>query len=315
MAGFFLALLAVSQGEWNRTVPLLAGMAVLWAVGTVDDRRMVSPLLRVAVEIGLAYGLWQADLSWKLGLGSGLDLALTIAWIVAVVNAFNLFDNMDGAASTMALVTSAGVVALASIHHDAWLAVVAATLCGACMGFLPHNMASPARIFLGDGGSMPIGFAVAALVMIGSAEAAPAWQALIVGLLLVGVPALDTSLVMISRRRRGISILTGGRDHLTHRTRRRLRTARGVAMSLGAIQALVSALALFAIHGGATAVVLIVVLYLVAAATAIALLEAEDLEQTGAALSIAAAPDPRRTLVRHRGAAIVLAGFGVALGA
>src|SRR3954465_4541337 len=164
-------------------------------------------------------------------------------------------------------------------HDDTWLAVSAATLCGACLGFLPHNLASPARIFLGDGGSMPIGFAAAALVMIGSAEAVPAWQSLVLGLVLVGVPALDTCLVMVSRRRRGISILTGGRDHLTHRTQRRLRTARAVAMALGAIQALVSALALFAIQGGAAAVVLIVVLYLVAGATAIALFESEERKQ------------------------------------
>src|SRR4029079_4636883 len=107
-------------------------------------------------------------------------------------------------------------------------------------------------------------FGVAALVMVGSAEAVPAWQALVVGLLLVGVPALDTSLVMISRRRRGVSILTGGRDHLPHRTQRSLRTARAVAIGLGAIQALVSALALFAVKGGAASVALVIVLYLVA---------------------------------------------------
>ena len=99
---------------------------------------------------------------------------------------------------------------------------------------------------------MPIGFGVAALVMIGAAEAAPASQALVVGVLLVGIPALDTCLVILSRRRRGISILTGGRDHLTHRTRRQLGTARAVAMSLGAVQALVAALALFALRGGAS---------------------------------------------------------------
>src|ERR687885_1942643 len=210
-----------------------------------------------------------------LGLGGAADLALTIVWVVAVVNAFNLFDNMDGAASTMALVVSAGVVGMGVVHDDTWLAVAAATLCGACLGFLPHNLSSPARIFLGDGGSMPIGFAVGTLTMIGVSEAAFEWQSLAMGLLFVGVPALDTTLVMISRRRRGISILTGGRDHLTHRTQRRLRTARAVAMALGAVQALVSSLALFAVSGGATAVVLIVVLYLVAAATAIALLEAQ----------------------------------------
>src|SRR5215210_8138812 len=309
MVGFLLALVVVSIADWARTLPLVGGMAVLWAVGTIDDRHNVSPALRVGFEAVLAWWLWQAGLGWDVGLGGGVDLALTVVWVVGVVNAFNLFDNMDGAASTMALVVSGCAAVLGLLHGDNWLAVAGATLCGACLGFLPHNLASPARIFLGDGGSMPIGFAVAALVMIGAAEAAPASQALVVGVLLVGIPALDTCLVILSRRRRGISILTGGRDHLTHRTHRTLGTARAVAMALGAVQALVAALALFALRGGASSIVLIVVLYFVAAATAIALLEAVERERERVAeealpgLAVAAR-------ARERGLTLRLAAIG-----
>src|SRR5215210_7185428 len=196
MVGFLLALVVVSVTDWDRTLPLVGGMAVLWAVGTIDDRLNVSPLLRVAFEVVVAWMLWQAGLGWDLGLGGGVDLALTAAWVVGVVNAFNLFDNMDGAASTMALVVSACAAVLGVIHGDNWLAVAAATLCGACMGFLPHNLASPARIFLGDGGSMPIGFAVAALVMIGAAEAAPASQALVVVALRGGASSIVLIVVL-----------------------------------------------------------------------------------------------------------------------
>jgi UDP-GlcNAc:undecaprenyl-phosphate/decaprenyl-phosphate GlcNAc-1-phosphate transferase len=322
MVGFLLAMLAVTVADWDRTLPLVGGMAVLWVVGTVDDRRNVSPGIRVLFEVGVASLLWSSGLGWKLGLGGGVDLALTIAWVVGVVNAFNLFDNMDGAASTMALVVSACAAVLGIAHGDHWLAIAAATLCGACLGFLPHNLASPARIFLGDGGSMPIGFGVAALVMIGAAEAAPTSQALVVGLLLVGIPALDTCLVILSRRRRGISILTGGRDHLTHRTQRSLGTARAVAIALGAVQALVAALALFALRGGASSIVLIVVLYFVAAATAIALLEAVDREQERIAaealpgLAVAADPARRRSLsARAVAACALVAVAGLAAGA
>ncbi len=308
MAGFLLALLAFSTDDRGRTLPLLGGMLVLWVVGTLDDRRNLTVWVRVVVEVLLAAMLWAFDMGWDLGAGAGVDLVLTMLWVLAVVNAFNLFDNMDGAASTMALVVSAGVAIMGVVHDDAWLSVAAAALCGACLGFLPHNLTSPARIFLGDGGSMPIGFAVAALVMVGAAEAVPASQALIVGLLLVGVPALDTGLVMISRRRRGVSILSGGRDHLTHRTRRWLPTARAVAMGLGAIQALVSAMALFAIGGGGEAVLLVVVLYLVAAATAIALLEAtqrEDAVVTVTAPDGTAAPGPPRRRIPRLAPAVV----------
>ncbi len=74
---------------------------------------------------------------------------------MGVINSFNLFDNMDGQASTIAAVVSAGAAALAVNAGDVWVAVTAAALCGACIGFLPHNLTTPARIFLGDGGSMP----------------------------------------------------------------------------------------------------------------------------------------------------------------
>ncbi len=98
---------------------------------------------------------------------------------------------------------------------------------------------------------MPVGFAVAALAMIGVSEANAAWQSLAMGLLFVGVPALDTALRgRLAATRRGISILTGGRDHLTHRARKRLRTTRAVALALGGAQAVISALALVAIRGG-----------------------------------------------------------------
>ena len=272
IGGFLVAVLLLT-GDWDRTLPVAGGVLVLWVVGTIDDRRSLTPLPRLAVEFTVATGLWAAGLGWDLGLGPWLNLATTALWIIAIVNAFNLFDNMDGAASTMAAVVAAGLAVLGIARGDAWLSVMAVALSGACIGFLPHNLSSPARIFLGDGGSMPIGLAVAALTMIGVADAAPQWQSLAMGLLLVGVPALDTSLVIISRTRRGVSVLTGGRDHLTHRTQERLQTARAVAVALGGTQALVSALALVAIGVGSAAVVVAVLAYLVAAGVAIAVLE------------------------------------------
>jgi UDP-GlcNAc:undecaprenyl-phosphate/decaprenyl-phosphate GlcNAc-1-phosphate transferase len=272
-AGFVLATLLLASG-WSRTLPLVGGVVVLWIVGTWDDRREVAWWLRVIVELGLAAALWAAGLGWDLGLGGGVDLALTAFWIVAVVNAFNLFDNMDGQSATMGLVTSVGLATLGLVTGDAWLAIAATALAGACFGFLPHNLlAQPARIFLGDGGSMPLGFAVAALTMIGAADAAPAWQAIALGLLLVGVPALDTTLVVVSRRRRGISVLTGGRDHLTHRARQRLRTALAVALALGSVQIVLSLMAVAAAQGSAIWLAGAAILYLVALAVAVALID------------------------------------------
>jgi UDP-GlcNAc:undecaprenyl-phosphate GlcNAc-1-phosphate transferase len=272
MLAFALALL-LGPGDAARTLPLLAGAIVLLVVGTIDDRRTLSPGLRVAVEFALGVWLAASGLGWKLGAGGALDAAVTGVWVVAVVNAFNLFDNMDGAASTMALVVAAGACMLGLVKNEVWVAAGSAALCGACVGFLPYNLASPARIFLGDGGSMPLGFIVAALVAAAARSAEPSTLSLLVGFLLVGIPALDTCLVIVSRRRRGVSVLTGGQDHLTHRTRRRVRTARRVVLVLGSAQALVSALVILASNESSSALVYIVLAFVVCAATAIVGLE------------------------------------------
>ena len=295
VCGFVVAILLLA-GSWDRTVPLLSGVVVLWVVGTIDDRRTVAPLIRVGLEVALGAGLWALGLGWDLGAGPLVNLAISVFWIVAVVNAFNLFDNMDGATASMAAVVAGGLVLLGVAEGDTWLAVTAAALCGASLGFLPHNLfASPARIFLGDGGSLALGFAVAALVMIGVSDAAAAWQSLAMGLLFVGIPALDTTLVMVSRRRRGISILAGGHDHLTHRAHQRLRTARAVAVTLGGAQALISALAVVAISGGSTAILIAVVAYLVGLGVAVALLDAQSVDDAQAAPSAGVAAARRPT--------------------
>lgn len=272
MAAFVVVLLVFGD-DLSRTGPLLGAMAALWVTGTIDDRRSLSPRLRLVVEAALAVVIWAFDMGWDLGGPGALDALATAIWVIGVVNAFNLFDNMDGAAATMAGVVTATIAVLAALSDDAWLTVSAAALCGACLGFLPYNVASPARIFLGDGGSMPVGFGVAVLVMGAASEAASSWQGLGLGLLLVGIPALDTFLVIVSRRRRGVPILTGGRDHLTHRTRRWLRTPRGVAVALATSQALLAGLALTARDGGPMIVAALVGLYAVVAATVIALLD------------------------------------------
>jgi UDP-GlcNAc:undecaprenyl-phosphate GlcNAc-1-phosphate transferase len=251
ISGFVVALLAAAAGvDAGRSLLLAGAVAVLWAVGTVDDRRTVTPGVRVAVEVVLAAALWAADLGWDTGAGGVVDLPLTVAWIVVVVNAFNLFDNMDGAAGTIAFVAAGSASVFGLVEGDAWLAAGAGALAGACLGFLPFNLTPPARIFLGDGGSMPIGFAAAALVMAGTADALPPGQALPVALLLVGLPVLDTALVIASRRRRGISILTGGHDHLTYRVLPRLGTPRRVAVALGATQALLGTIAVLSADTG-----------------------------------------------------------------
>ena len=314
MVAFALAV-TIGAGHPARTLPLVGGVAVLVVAGTIDDRRTLSPHVRIVIELALGALLAVAGLGWKLGAGGGVDAGVTAIWVVAVVNAFNLFDNMDGAASAMALVVAAGACVLAGVTGDVWVGVGSAALCGACLGFLPHNLASPARIFLGDGGSMPLGFAVAALVANAARSAEPSSLALLLGFLLVGVPALDTCLVIVSRRRRGVSVLRGGLDHLTHRTRRRIGTPARVALVLAAAQALLSALVIIASRGSSATLVYVVLAFVVCAAATIVALE-DAIATPGAVVSSAraTAPAARSRLARPVGdLALVLLGLGAGL--
>jgi UDP-GlcNAc:undecaprenyl-phosphate GlcNAc-1-phosphate transferase len=304
VVAFAAALLLAAPLAPGRTVALLAGTVVLLVVGTIDDRRTLSPQLRVAIEFTLGVLLSAVGQGWQLGAGPAVDAMVNGVWVVAVVNAFNLFDNMDGAASAMAIVAAAGACALGWLHHDTWAVAAAAALCGACLGFLPHNLARPSRIFLGDGGSLPLGFAVAAVVASSADGTEPSVLGLFTGMLLVGIPAIDTCLVIVSRRRRGVSILTGGQDHLTHRTRARVLTARRVALVLGSVQVLLSALVIVATRAGSVTLVYAVLAYVVSAAVAIVGLERSTAEAAPSAGSAASARVVPERSARWRGAAL-----------
>lgn len=241
--------------DLGRYWPLLLGTVGLAAVGTVDDRVNLSPYLRVGTEILAAWLLWTQGLGWSF-LDSGLaDFLLTAFWVTGIVNAFNLMDNLDGAASSVAVVSSACVAALALIGGDSALALIALALGGALVGFLRFNLARPARIFLGDGGSMAIGFLLAGSLMAAPMGELSGWSALIAAAVAVGLPAFDTAMVVLSRRRRGAPVLSGARDHTTHRLLALLKTPRAVAGALAATQAALCGLAIEATKLGSDAAI------------------------------------------------------------
>jgi UDP-GlcNAc:undecaprenyl-phosphate/decaprenyl-phosphate GlcNAc-1-phosphate transferase len=258
------------SGLW----PVLAGALALCAVGTWDDRVSLGALPRVFAAGAVAVFLWATDLGWDV-FGSGpVDLAFTVLWVVALVNAFNLFDNLDGAAASLGGVAAGGVALVAATEHEAHLAALALALCGACVGFLPFNLSRPrATIFLGDGGSMVIGFVIAATTMSISLDAAGGISPALAAVVLAGLAVADTLLVIISRLRRRVSILTAGRDHLTHRLAARLGSPRAVALAVGLTQAALALAVLAATRSGAVAVAVIAAAYGVATALGIYLLE------------------------------------------
>lgn len=247
LAGIVVAALLLAgptPGLWlNHGWAAVACALVLWVVGTVDDKLNLPVSLRLAFEIAVAVALWYLGLGWLFFRSGALNLALTTVWVVGVVNAFNLMDNMDGAASTLAGVSALGAGVLALISGRLAFAPLGFATAGACAGFLPYNLARPARIFMGDGGSLPLGLMVAALTMsvVRSGYLGPA--GVLVGGLLVGLVILDTTLVTYSRTRSRRPVFSGGRDHLTHRVIDRLGSPRAVAGTLALAQSLVCALA------------------------------------------------------------------------
>ena len=274
VGGFLLAAVFLGDG-FSRLVPIPLLALAAWVLGTLDDRLDLPVGLRVVVEAGFATTLWAVDLGWDVFGSDAADLLLTNAWVIGLTNAFNLMDNMDGAAATVAAVTGLATAVLALADGDVALAVLGVGLCGACVGFLPYNLAGRgARIFLGDGGSLPIGLVIAATIM-ALPRGAAGWEIVLAASILAGLPVVDTALVMISRRRSGVPVLRGGRDHLTHRLLPRLATPRQVALTLALLQAGLGALAIGVVQLEEGELIVAWCMWFLTVAFAVALLETE----------------------------------------
>ena len=194
------------------------GMAVaLSIVGLVDDLRQrgLGPFVRLALEIAAAVGVWQVGAGVDL-FGSGpADLALTVFWVVGITNAFNLLDNMDGLSAGVAAIAGGSFFVIAAVNGQFLVAALSAALTGCALGFLRHNFA-PARIYMGDAGSLYLGFLLAYLGLKLRFDASDD-VTFLVPILVLAVPIFDTVLVTASRLLNRRSPLSGGRDHTSHR--------------------------------------------------------------------------------------------------
>ncbi|HEV7704229.1 MAG TPA: MraY family glycosyltransferase, partial [Gemmatimonadaceae bacterium] len=209
--------------EWHRFVlALLLGGTVLFGAGLIDDLRRIRPVAKIVAQCVAA--LIVAKLGFRieiLGIGSSVlhlgwvSIPLTILWIVAVTNAFNLIDGLDGLATGIAIVALATVFAAATALGNLEVSIVALVLIGALLGFARFNF-SPARIFLGDSGSLFIGFMLAVLSMHGSIKSATA-VLVAIPLFALAVPLLDVSVSILRRWLRGVPIFSPDARHIHHR--------------------------------------------------------------------------------------------------
>lgn len=210
-----LAALPFESRASPRLAILVAVAAVLSVVGLLDDDRTVQPRQRVVAQVVAAGLAVMLGVRLEATGVAGIDIVITLVWIVGVTNAMNLVDNMDALAAGVAAVTASAVFALAIAVGQPVVATLAAAMVGVSLGFLVYNR-PPATIFMGDAGSLFLGFLLAVLsVSVGSSLASPANA--LVPLLLLGVPVMDTTIVIFGRLRRGRLVSRGGRDHLSHR--------------------------------------------------------------------------------------------------
>ena len=195
------------------------GAALSLGLGLLDDRRPMPPLGKLAGQLAaaLCLVLWGPQVEWIRS--SPLALAAAILGVVALLNAINFLDAMDGIVGATVPITAAGFVAIGLLHGAPVDLVLAWGLVGAGAGFLVYN-APPARIFLGDAGSHLLGFALAALAL-QALQGPPTIPHLAAVSLILSYPLFDVIFVIVTRLVGGRPIYVGGVDHTTHRLGRR----------------------------------------------------------------------------------------------
>lgn len=247
VAGLVLAAVAgawvVPESTWQRLLPivavhaagvrsqtalavgLVAALGVLHGMGLVDDRRGLGPGVKLAVQVAVATAVVLAfDVRLLTMLGQGPSVVVTVLWLVGVTNAINFMDNMDGLAGGVAAIASSMLLSCALLSGQWFVAGLLAILIGALLGFLAFNL-PPASIFMGDGGSLVVGFVLGyAAVEVtyvqlptGGAAGDAAWWALFTPLVVLAVPLYDLVSVTAIRLAQGKSPLQGDTQHFSHR--------------------------------------------------------------------------------------------------
>ncbi len=217
-AGGSLLVLVAGGSRLDLIRLLLIGGAValgLALMGLLDDVRSLHPLVRLGVQVTAALGAWAVGFRIEVAPWDAFNLALTLVWIVGITNAFNLLDNMDGLSSGIAGVAGASFAVMGLLSKNPALAIASAALAGATFGFLQHNR-HPAQIFMGDSGSLLLGFLLA-LIGVRLEFDNLLEVTFLVPVVVLGVPIFDTTLVVLSRLRHGRGPFTAGRDHASHR--------------------------------------------------------------------------------------------------
>jgi len=232
---------------------LLFGASTIFLVGWLDDRRPMNPQAKfVGQMMAITPFLMGVGLQ-RMSEGFMIAIPLVFLWMLGISNAFNLLDNMDGLSAGVSAVVAGVLAGRAMLLGDPDVASLALSVVLACLGFLWFNCppGRPARIFMGDCGSLFLGYMLAGLVTVGfwgNVRGAP--QTAFLPPLIMAVPIFDTLLVIVRRRREGRAISQGGRDHSSHRLVYAGFSERGAVLSLVVLAAFTGGAALLVERSG-----------------------------------------------------------------
>jgi UDP-GlcNAc:undecaprenyl-phosphate GlcNAc-1-phosphate transferase len=267
-----LALLAFGdRQEIAQLAGILIGATLVSFIGLWDDRRPLRPVVKLAGQFGAVAVLMVSGVRVQLTGLWPVDGLLTIGWVLAITNAINFLDNMDGLAGGVSAIAAASFLLLAVANQQLLVAPLSAAVLGACVGFLVYNF-NPATIFMGDHGSLFLGFVLAALGIKLRFPLRPVEVTWMIPILVLAVPLFDLALVVVSRLRRGVNpFTTGGTDHLSHRLVRRGMTPREAALTVYLVTCATGGLAIFVSHTARAPLAAWLVLAGVLAAAALAI--------------------------------------------
>jgi len=212
----FIASLSLTVHADKPLIGALVGGTVLMLIGIVDDKYGMLPNVKmlgqlIAALIAVKMGIKVAFLKIPC-----LATIFTIIWLIGMTNAFNLLDNLNGLSAGIAGISALFFGVISFIHGDIPVTVVSFALMGSCFGFLRHNFPR-AHIFMGDAGSLFLGFMLAFIAVWGSWKTSSVTTSLAIPILILGYPIFDTILVVIKRFLEGRPIFKGGKDHSSHR--------------------------------------------------------------------------------------------------
>ncbi len=234
---------------------VIAGGTIIFIVGIIDDLKGMPAKVKLACQIGCAFILFQFSVRISFisnPFGDGyyffpwiVSLLVTVVWIVGITNTINLIDGLDGLAAGVALIASISIAYTAHINGRTDVAMAMLAIAGSALGFLPFNF-NPAKIFMGDGGSLFLGFMLAGISVMSPMKSAT-MVATVVPVLVLGLPIFDTAFAILRRLINRRPIMEADKGHLHHRImaaglgqRRTVLTLYGISGVMGVAAILIS---------------------------------------------------------------------------